>query len=378
MGKLLKPKLRFPEFQNNWEQRKINSLGVFLGGGTPITNNKDFWNGEVPWISSSDILEESIHLIKKTRFISEKAIKESATKIIPKGSVLIVSRVGIGKFAVADEDLCTSQDFTNLDCTENSYFIAYYFKARSNRFRRLSQGTSIQGFTAKDIKTLKFACPKLPEQQKIASFLSAVDDKITQLIKKKALVEQYKKGVMQQFFSQEIRFKDDDGKDYPEWQSKHLGEVLKIGSGRDYKHLGDGAIPVFGSGGIMTKVNEFIYDGESVGIGRKGTIDKPIFLTGKFWTVDTLFFTHSFRKVLPKFIYYIFNTINWYRYNEASGVPSLSKKTIENISVKIPCIQEQSKITNFLSALDERIIQVDYQIEKTTVYKKGLLQQMFV
>ncbi len=257
-----------------------------------------------------------------------------------------------------------------------------FFNIFSNRFHKyvsiVNTSSGIPHISSKQIKEFEIGFPSLPEQQKIASFLTAVDDKITQLTKKKALFENYKKGVMQQIFSQEIRFKDDEGKGYPEWQSKHLGEILKIGSGRDYKHLADGAIPVFGSGGIMTKVNEFLYDGESVGIGRKGTIDKPVFLTGKFWTVDTLFYTHSFRKVLPKFIYYIFNTINWYRYNEASGVPSLSKKTIEKITVKIPCIQEQSKITNFLSALDDRIIQVDYQIEKTTAYKKGLLQQMFV
>lgn len=117
-------------------------------------------------ISSSDINEDSIHLISKTRFITEEAIVHSATKKVPKGSILMVSRVGIGKFAVADSVLCTSQDFTNLVSTQNEYFLAYYFKARSKRFVRLSQGTSIKGFTTQDIKSAKFSIPQPQEQQK--------------------------------------------------------------------------------------------------------------------------------------------------------------------------------------------------------------------
>ena len=99
--------------------KKIEELGRFIGGGTPDTSVENFWDGEVPWISSSDIEIDDIHNIQRTRFITENAIKLSATKLIPKGGILMVSRVGIGKFAVADEELCTSQDFTNLITTEN-------------------------------------------------------------------------------------------------------------------------------------------------------------------------------------------------------------------------------------------------------------------
>src|SRR5690606_18433493 len=139
-------------FSGEWEEKKIGSLGEFLGGGTPESSNKEYWQGNIAWISSSDIKEGSIHQVDKSRFITEEAIKESATKIIPKKAILMVSRVGIGKFAVADEELCTSQDFTNLVTNEDSYFLAHYFLARANRFIRLSQGTSIKGFTGKDIK----------------------------------------------------------------------------------------------------------------------------------------------------------------------------------------------------------------------------------
>lgn len=140
-----------------------------------------------------------------------------------------------------------------------------------------------------------------------------------------------------------------------EWKTEKIINILTIGSGRDYKHLPEGNIPVYGTGGHMTSVNNFLYDGESVCIGRKGTINKPLYLTGKFWTVDTLFYTHSFINVLPKFVYNIFQQINWLKYNEASGVPSLSKSTIEQIDVNIPTLSEQLKITDFLSIINERI-----------------------
>ncbi len=166
------PELRFPQFEHNWNERKIGELGQFIGGGTPDSYTDKYWKGEIPWISSSDIIEDSIHLIRKTRFITEEAIRQSATKKIPKGSILMVSRVGIGKFAVADSELCTSQDFTNLVSTQNEYFLAYYFVARANRFIRLSQGTSIKGFTSKDIKSAKFLIPQPEEQKKIATFIT--------------------------------------------------------------------------------------------------------------------------------------------------------------------------------------------------------------
>lgn len=133
-----------------------------------------------------------------------------------------------------------------------------------------------------------------------------------------------------------------------EWKEKRIGELLVIGSGKDYKHLQTGDIPVFGTGGYMTSVNKYLHDGETVCIGRKGTINKPFYYNGKIWTVDTLFYTHSFKNLIPRFCFNLFEKINWLHFNEASGVPSLSKSTIENIEVNIPEESEQKKIAAFL------------------------------
>jgi type I restriction-modification system specificity subunit len=172
-------------------------------------------------------------------------------------------------------------------------------------------------------------------------------------------------------------FKNTEG-----WKEYKLKSLCEIGNGKDYKHLGRGNIPVYGSGGYMTSVNDFLYDGESVCIGRKGTIDKPIFLIGKFWTVDTLFYTHSFHNCLPKFLYLIFQKINWYKYNEAGGVPSLSKTTIGEINVFVPVgkngeLKEQQKIVDCIFSLDELIEATTQKVEALKEHKKGLMQRLF-
>ncbi len=162
-----------------------------------------------------------------------------------------------------------------------------------------------------------------------------------------------------------------------EWEVKPFQKLFTIGSGRDYKHLSMGGVPVYGSGGYMLSVDDFLYDGESVCIGRKGTINNPMFLTGKFWTVDTLFYTHSFQQCLPKFVYAIFQQIDWLKHNEAGGVPSLSKAIIEKIQTAVPEISEQQKIADCLSSLDELIAAQGRKVEALKTYKRGLMQQLF-
>lgn len=198
------PKWRFKEFENDndWVEKTLGDLGQFLGGGTPDRSNSDYWVGNIPWLSSSDIGKDNIHDISITRFINEKAVKESATKIIPKESILFVSRVGVGKLAINKVELCTSQDFTNfIPTVVLNYFIAYYFSANKNLLQSLNQGTSIKGFSKGDLENFKVIYPKnKKEQQKIASCLSALDEIITAQTEEIEQLKRHKIGLMQGLF----------------------------------------------------------------------------------------------------------------------------------------------------------------------------------
>lgn len=163
-----------------------------------------------------------------------------------------------------------------------------------------------------------------------------------------------------------------------EWEVKRLGACFSIGHGRDYKHLSNGDIPVYGSGGIICYVGSFLHDGETVCIGRKGSINKPFYYNGPIWTVDTLFYTHSFQSVLPRYVGYLFDSIGWMRYNEATGVPSLTAKTISNIKKAVPPIEEQRKIAEILGMWDEAIEKQSRLIEKLELRKRGLMQRLLI
>ena len=158
-----------------------------------------------------------------------------------------------------------------------------------------------------------------------------------------------------------------------------IGDTLKVKSGRDQKLVEciDGKYPILGTGGKIGSTNNFLCNKPSVLIGRKGTIDKPQYMDTPFWTVDTLFYTDINDNFNEKYIFYAFQNINWKKYDESTGVPSLSCKTIENITYYIPNKNEQEKIANFLSLLDKKIELQQQKIEALKIYKKGLIQKMY-
>lgn len=155
-----------------------------------------------------------------------------------------------------------------------------------------------------------------------------------------------------------------------------MGDVLEIGNGKDYKHLGQGSIPVYGTGGLMTYVDEYLYDGPTVCIGRKGTIDQPQYHEGRIWTVDTLFYTYNFNGTNPKYLYYLFTQIDWLSYNTATGVPSLTAKSIADIVVRLPEIAEQEAIAAVLSDMDAEIVALETKREKYESVKQGMMQEL--
>ena len=376
------PALRFKEFSGDWEVKVFADILIKnrLGGNYANSENETNY----PLIKMGNLDRGNIKLNKIEYIIQDEVINPEDK--INYGDLFFNTRNTldlVGKVAIWRNELPKAYYNSNLMLIkfDNNFFMNYRLNSHNGMesLKAIATGTtSVAAIYTKDLLKIKLEIPSLPEQTKIANFLTAVDEKINLLTQKATLLSQYKKGVMQQIFSQELRFKDDDGQVFPEWEEKNISEVLKIGSGKDYKKLASGDIPVYGTGGYMLSVNDFLYDGESVCIGRKGTIDRPVLLTGKFWTVDTLFYTHSFIKSLPRFIYAVFQNIDWKNYNEASGVPSLSKSTIEKIGINIPSLPEQNKIANFLTAIDEKITNNKTQLDAVKQYKQGLLQQMFV
>lgn len=161
-----------------------------------------------------------------------------------------------------------------------------------------------------------------------------------------------------------------------EWEVESYKKYIKICSGRDQKEVvcEYGKYPILGTGGKIGSTNNYLYDKPSVLIGRKGTIDKPQYMDTPFWTVDTLFYSKIFDCAIPKFIYYKFCFVNWYKYNEASGVPSLNSSTIENIITSIPSLNEQQKISEILSTQDKVIELKEKLLKEKEKQKKYLMQ----
>ena len=170
-----------------------------------------------------------------------------------------------------------------------------------------------------------------------------------------------------------LRFKEFDG----DWSAQKYKDALTIKYGKDHKLLEDGEIPVYGTGGVMRYVNQYLYDGESILIGRKGTIDQPKYVNEKFWTVDTLFYSEIKQNIYPLFIYQHALQVNWLGLNEATGVPSLNTTSINNVDIYLPSKEEQTKIASFLSNVDEKISQLTQKHELLSQYKQGMMQKLF-
>ena len=232
---------------------------------------------------------------------------------------------------------------------------------------KYNEASGVPSLSKDTIEKIKIMIPGFEEQNKIAKLMFALDERITTQNKIIDKLQSLIKGIGKQLFM-----------DNQNWRTVKIGELLRIGNGKDYKHLCIGKIPVYGTGGQMLLVNDYLYDGESVCIGRKGTIDTPMFLKGKFWTVDTLFYTYDFKDVLPKFCYYLFLQINWKLYNEGTGVPSLSKSTIENIKVKIPSLEQQQKICSILDCYEHKTNNEEQILELYHSEKQYLLRQTFI
>ena len=377
--KTLVPKLRFPEFRDKggWINEPLEKLAKYENGKA----HEQF------------ISENGNFIVVNSKFISingdMKKYTNKAFCLAKKGDILMVlSDVPNGKafakcfFVDVDNFYTVNQRICKLSPKNAVDILLFYSLNKNPFFLAFDDGVKQTNLRKDDVLSCPVLLPKsIEEQQKIADCLSSVDELIAAQAQKVDTLKTHKKGLMQQLFPREgeaqprLRFAEFRGTG--SWTRSSFEKLFSIGSGKDYKHLNTGNVPVYGSGGYMLSVTDYLYDGESVCIGRKGTINKPIFLSGRFWTVDTLFYTHSFKECLPSFIYAIFQQIDWLKHNEAGGVPSLSKINIEKIITAIPKLPEQQKIADCLSSIDELITAETQKLETLKTHKKGLMQQLF-
>lgn len=381
------PELRFPDFKNDgkWEEKILSDISSAVFDGTHQT---PIYRPEgIPFFSVENIVSGN-----KNKFISKEDYLIATSKNKPEKGDILITRIGnIGFSKIVDWDYEFSIYVTLAVVKKSEPVDSYYLHSffQSNYYQKNIRSKSLLNavpckINMDELRTTKVLLPpdKLKkEQKKIADCFFSLDEIIALQIQKIEILKKHKKGMQQNLFPTngkavpKLRFKEfEKSKD---WKQSELKKLFEIGSGRDYKHLLKGDVPVYGSGGYMQSVDNYLYDGESVCIGRKGTINKPMFLSGKFWTVDTLFFTHSFNNCIPKFIYFLFQNINWLNYNEAGGIPSLSKTTIGKIEVYSPTPDEQQKIADCLSSLDYQIEMEVKRLEVLKDHKKGLMQQLF-
>jgi len=415
------PELRFKEFEGEWVSSKLESLssngfnnGVFndpkkVGSGYRLINVKDMYVGFSVNVDLLTLLQ-----LEKKEFLKNK---------VEYGDIFF-TRSSLVKEGIAHSNIFLSKEN---DVTYDGHlikispkiemvfpvFLSYLFKIATIRKQLISRGKTgtMTTIGQKDMSSLKVVFPQVPEQKKIATFLSTIDQKIQQLTRKKELLESYKKGLMQQLFSGELRFKpdqshaegDEEGKEYPDWEEKTLKDLsIRIGDGIHSTPIYDeNGHYYFVNGNNLTKGEIIINSStkrvsESEYLKHNRELGKGTILLSINGTIGNIAFYQNEKIVLGKsacyinvnnsvnkyFIYQLLQTFriqNYFvSYSTGSTIKNLSLKTIRETKVYLPIEDEQQKIATYLSNIDKKINSIQTQITKTQTFKRGLLQKMFV
>jgi len=396
------PELRFPGFVGAWNKSSLGSETKWSSGGTPSKDNPSFWNGSIPWMSAAS-MHSRVYQDSPVR-ITEEGLK-NGSKLAKNGSLLLLvrgsmlwNRIPVG---IATRDVAFNQDVKALIPSKNvtAEFLLQWFVSSENELLHKVVGTGIGAgkLDTADTQNVALILPTLPEQRKIADFLTAVDGRIGQLIQKKALLEDYKKGVMQQLFTQAIRFKDDHGNDFPDWEEKKLGEIGKITTGKtpstsdDAAWVGDTMFVTPSDIGEDTKFQHKTsrhVNGEKLRLIPKNSlmftciasVGKMSIATQPCITNQQINSVSVGSGFLFEYVYYALRKLTpQIKSTQANNtLPIINKTEFSKFFLPIPTLPEQTKIADFLSALDRKIESVATQITETQTFKRGLLQQMFV
>ena len=404
------PKLRFKEFDGDWTSNKLKQLTDVLKCGVASTPTY-VDEGGYPFLSAQNVSRDGLMDYSKVNNISAEFYKKiSKTKLL-KGDILY-SRVG-ASYGVAsifdkDEDYGVYVSLTHIRANKDldNVFLKLFLnspKARIQAERGVFQGGGVQNLNVGVVEEFELSIPSKPEQTKIASFLSAVDEKISQLTQKHALLSQYKQGMMQKLFSQQIRFKADDGSEFGEWEDKPLNEIASKRSGKNKDGSISEVLTNSATQGIIKQsdyfereivtesnlngyyivnLDDFVYNPRISVHAPVGPIKRNKKCLGVMSPLYTVFTVSEGNLA---YLEYFFDSNFWHDYVKGvanSGARhdrmNITNKDFFDMPILYPCLEEQTKIANFLSAIDQKIEVVAQQIEQVKTWKKGLLQQMFV
>tara|TARA_R110001606_G_scaffold112535_2_gene239411 strand:- start:1486 stop:2748 length:1263 start_codon:yes stop_codon:yes gene_type:complete len=409
--KQLVPELRFNEFEGEWENNRLHDMTNLITKGT---TPKTFTSSGVNYVKIEGLVGVNINKDKCVYIDEEVHLKELKRSILQENDLLFaIAGATVGKVGIVTSDILPANTNQALAIIrlKNKEYLNYILQILQSRVMKkyIYQSVSVgaqPNLNLEQIGDFRFNLPTLPEQQKIASFLSAVDEKIQQLTKKKALLEQYKKGVMQQLFSGQLRFKDENGNSYPDWKDRNLNHYLKVSKAKneDLKYDKNDVLSVSGEFGIVNQI-EFqgrSFAGASVhnyGLVENGNIvytksplkSNPYGIIkvnkDKAGIVSTLYAVYKCKPTLiGAYLDYYFqlddNTNRYLRPLVQKGSKNDMKINNEKVlidPIMIPStIEEQQKVVDYLEELDSKIVIANNQITQTQNFKKGLLQQMFV
>lgn len=404
--KVLIPQIRFPEFKENWNLDKIGNIGYFYyGKSAPKWSVTE--DAKIPCIRYGELYSKFNEII--TEVFSYTNIEPKNLKF-SKGGEILVPRVGENPLEFAN---CSHLTLSNVaigemisvyNTNEDSLFFTYCFNATCRKsFAKVVEGANVSNLYFRYLENIEVSFPSIEEQKQIADFITAISERIQTLEKKKSLLEEYKKGVMQKIFKQEIRFKDDDGNDFPKWEYVKLKEVLKrsklkntdlkvkyvltnsatqgIVSQNDYFDK-DIANQNNLQGYYIVEKDDFIYNPRISQSAPVGPLKRNKLAQG---VMSPLYTVLTPQKGNLEFFEFYFDTTLWHKYMKAIANygarhdrMNITMTDFENLLIPYPSPKEQTKIANFLSAIDKNITLVNDKIERTKSYKKGLLQQMFV
>ena len=402
------PELRFPGFTDDWEERKLEDYSEnTFGGGTPKTGIDEYWTGDIPWIQSSDLKKEQLYNVQPSKFITDDAVKNSATKLVPKNSIAIVTRVGVGKLALLPFEYATSQDFLSLSNLKvDKWFGIYSTYTMLQKELNNIQGTSIKGITKPELLKKKMRTPSLiDEQSKIGTFFKQLDDIIALHQSKLDLLKEQKKGFLQKMFPKngakvpELRFAGfaDD------WEDCKLEEVLRERNNQQSQSLENPLVSFTVEKGVTPKTDR--YEREQLVVGDKsskkykvtvlndivynpanlkfGAISRNKYGNAVFSPIYITFVVNN-DVTTPEFIE-MFVTRNDFikralKYQQGTVYErqSVSPADLLSMVLYLPGKAEQEKIGSFFKQLDDTIDLHQRKLDLLKEQKKGFLQKMFV